>query len=792
MVSLRLFASASLQTERGALNGPAAQRRRLALLALLAASYPRAVPRDKILAYLWPERDSEHARNLLSQALYTLRKALGDQAIQAAGDELNFNPQVVACDAVSFEQAIEAGELARAVTLYSGAFLDGFFLSDAPEFESWVDRERERYRRAYGATLERLAEEATAKGDFAAAAECWRLRVVEEPGNARITRCLMEALEAAGDRAGALQQARIHAMLLAKEFDAEPDPEVTALAERLRTRPAGRTAINSEQREEGGSLANQPVPTAPAPADAVGVRAAPPLPALGELRPPRWPRDRRPVAPPAAVVLGSLAVLSTGWLLTERMADAGEVIEAAAGNVRGIAVLPCANLSGDPEQEYFSDGLTEELIGVLAQVDALQVVARTSAFTFKGENRDIREIGDALNVGTVLECSVRRVGERVRVAAQLINAADGFHLWSEMYEREGTDVFAIQSDLALRIVSRLEAELTPAERARLAHRPTENPEAHALYLKGRYLWNQRTNSSYLRAIEYFERAIEVDPHYAAAHAGIGIVYILGSINGYLSPGLASDRARQAARKAIELDPELAEAHVAMGGYLNVFEWDNEGTEREFMRSVELDPNYAYARHVYAVFLTAVGRYEEALVQRKKAVELDPLDLHLATQLGHALLDADRPEEALEQFRDVIELDSTHWPAYRGLGGYYYTTGRFEEAIHTHQRAVQLAPTRLGIRSSLAGVLAQAGRKHEARVILGELQAEAARTGIHEPQVASVLLALDDVDGALAWLERSYQQRHPSLRLNVLARLRDSPLGDDPRFLDLRRRVGLPR
>jgi TolB-like protein/Tfp pilus assembly protein PilF len=460
-----------------------------------------------------------------------------------------------------------------------------------------------------------------------------------------------------------------------------------------------------------------------------------------------------------------------------------------------VAVLPCANLSRDPEEEHFSDGLTEELIGVLAQVRSLQVVARTSTFAFKGENRDIREIGRALSAGTLLECSVRRAGERVRVTAQLINAADGFHLWAETYEREGTDIFAIQSDLALRIANALEAELTPAERVRITRRPTDSPEAHAFYLKGRYFWNQRTRSGYTLAIDYFERAIAVDPHYALAHAGLAYAYSMQGMFGDLAPYESSVRTRDAALRALELDPELAEAYTVLGGYYHVHAWESEAAERAHLRALELDADYPTGHQWYANYLTAMERFEEALAERKKAVELDPLSAHLSLSLGSALLALDRPDEALEHLRNALEVDSTYWQAHVGLARYYDATGRLDDAIRTHRRAVELTDVKSLASVGLADLLARAGRQDEARVlldearaVLAELQAEAERTETYSPGVALVLLAMDDVEGALAWLERAYRQKHPSLRFIG----RPPRLADDPRYIDLRRRIGLPQ
>jgi serine/threonine-protein kinase len=457
-----------------------------------------------------------------------------------------------------------------------------------------------------------------------------------------------------------------------------------------------------------------------------------------------------------------------------------------------IAVLPFTNLSRDPEEDYFSDGLTEELIGVLSRVRALRVAARTSAFVFKGQNRDIRVIGAALNVGTVLEGSVRRDGNRIRVAAQLINVADGFQLWADTYERELTDIFAIQHDLALSIASALRAELTSAERERLGRPPTASAEAFALYLKGRHFWNQRTPIGFDRAIEYFQRAIAADSQYAAAHAGLAGVYSLQGLSGALGREEARERMRAAVLRALDLDDGIAEAHAVLGAYLHVYEWDADGAERELLRAIQLDPSYTTARHYYGNLLSAMGRVEEALIQKTMAVELDPLAPALSETLAFTLLYAGRPDEALHHVSNALELDSAYWRAHAVLGLVYETTGRAEDAIREFERANELARARTHrTGADIARVLARIGRQREARQLITVLQVEAAATEAHEPAVATAFMALGEGDAAFAWLEEAYRQRHPHLPF-IAGDPRFASMDDDPRFINLMRRVGVRR
>jgi TolB-like protein/DNA-binding SARP family transcriptional activator/Tfp pilus assembly protein PilF len=806
MIAVKLFAGACLQDGDRTLTGPPAQRSRLALLALLAGSYPGALTRERLIAWLWPDRKTDPARNLLSQSIYVLRKALGDDAIQSAGEELRLNPDVVTCDVVQFQEALAGGDLARAVDLYSGPFLDGFHLPGALEFEHWLDGERERYRRAQATALEGLAVAAIEAGDVSKAVDGWLRLAAMDPYNSRVTLRLMQTLEAAGDRAGALRQARIHAALLEQEFEADPDPEVTALADQLRRQPLA-TLPDNEASPSAAAAAAAPT-GGDAPAD-----AAVPAPDEGAVRVEHgwrntrtdrnawgWPGTRtsgigrtlRRLAIPGAAVITVAFGLSAGWLRpaprpstapTAAAAPAPET--AASAGTRSIAVLPFANLGRDAEEEYFTDGLTEELIGVLSRVRSLRVAARTSVFAFKGESRDVREIGRALNVDAVLEGSVRRDGDRIRVTAQLVSAADGFPLWSETYEREVTDIFAIWSDLAQRIVSGLEAELTPQERERLARRPTTSPEAHVFYLKGRHFANQRTGSGLRRALEYFERAIATDPLYADAYAGLAHAYQLQDLYDPPTPHATGERARAAFVRALELDGELAEAHAARGGHLHSYVWDKEGAERAYMRAIELDPNYAFARHLHAIMLASAGRFEEAIAQRRIALELDPLNPHMNAVLGDALVRAGRLPEALPYLRHALELDTTYWRAYRILGDYHAAAGHLDEALAAYQRSVELSDGVTPARIGLARGLARAGRDEDARQILRTLEDDAARTGIYPPEVANVFAELNDMDGAFAWLEQAFRHRHAGIQLFH----GDDRIAADARYIDLLIRLG---
>jgi TolB-like protein/DNA-binding SARP family transcriptional activator len=430
--SLKLFGGASIHSPTGPIEGRAVQRRRLGLLALLAA--PRhtgmgppatGVSRERLVSYLWPEAASDRGRHLLSDSVYRVNQALGGEAIAAAGDELRVNATILPSDVAQLEDAAARGDHQRVVSLYAGPFLDGVFLADSTEFERWVDSTRDRFARHYAASLETLAVEAEHAGDPTRAVDWWRLLATHDPLNARIALRFMEALDATGARASALRHADIHAALLRAELGAEPDTNVVALVERLRSTPP---AI---------------LPVSP-PVERRATTPAPPLPSPSVARHRRrWPAGLAF----AAATIGLLAVLSAR----------AKRIDGPSSESFGpsIGVLPFTDVSEQHDNEYFGDGMTEELINTLAKVPDVHVASRTSAFVYKGRALDVREVGRRLGVATVLEGSVRKSGSKLRITARLVSAEDGYQLWSEAFERRSTDVFAVQEEIAAAIVRKV-------------------------------------------------------------------------------------------------------------------------------------------------------------------------------------------------------------------------------------------------------------------------------------------------------------------------------------------------
>lgn len=460
-----------------------------------------------------------------------------------------------------------------------------------------------------------------------------------------------------------------------------------------------------------------------------------------------------------------------------------------ASRIRSLAVLPLVHLSGDPEQEYFADGMTEALITDLAQIRDLRVVSRTSAMQFKGARKPLPEIARALQVDAVVEGTVALHGDRVRITAQLIEAATDRHLWARSYERDLRDVLALQGEVARAIAEEIRDQVEPKVRARLARERRVDPRAFEAYLRGRYHWNRRTGDGIRRGIEHFQEAIERDPRYAPAYAGLAQAYdTLGSYN-FLPPGEAFSLAREAVTRALDLDESLPEAHVALGGVLQSHLWDWPGAEREFLRALDLDPNHAGAHHWYSDFLSAMGRRDDAVACARRAAELDPLNLAINMTLGAAYFYARRYEEAMEQQRKTLDLDPSFAPAHRSMGGALEQLGRYDEAIEEYRKGAALSSD-LSATSLLAHTYAVSGRTDEARRILGDLEEAVKERYVSAYSLAAVHTGLGESDRAFEMLNRAFRERDRGM-VWILVAPRLDPLRADPRFTDLLRRMKFP-
>jgi len=675
MISVQLLGGAYLRSGDTLIGGPPAQRHRIALLTLIVAAWPQPLSRDRAMALLWPERDLGNARRLLNLAVHILRSALGEGAIASTGDGLLLNPSHLSCDLHELRAAIAAGASERVARLYTGPLLDGFFLGESTEFGYWLDQRRSELTHAYTGSLLALAAHQERSGDaHGRVGTCLRL-VAADPHSGVYAQALMRALDAAGDRASAIQHAADHTRRLRADLELEPDPDVAALA--------------------------------------------------GQLR--RAPSRRQP-----ALSIPGFARSSS------------------------VAVLPFLNLSGETEHDYFADGITEDVIAHLSRMRALQVISRTSVMPFKQRQHSLKEIGRTLGAATLLDGSVRHLGDRVRIVATLVDIETDRQLWAETYDRRTTDIFAIQTDVAFQIAAALEAELSPDEQTRIRREPTKDVQAYRLFLQGRRWFTQYTPESCARAIEYYDRAIARDPAFALAWANMAMAYTDLAEIGAVAPDDAYRRATEAAATALRIDPDMGAAHVTMAYLKTVREFDWSGAEQAFTRALELSPSSADAHDLYGRLCAALERYDESIALLERAQELDPLAHRV--DLVTTLLRAGRYDQAVLRAEEAVELDAGQARARATLGWAYFLSGKQAEGLAELERAVAVSPGNTLWLGQLGQAYAMAGETERARQILCELEERAQSAYVSPYHFAYVCTGLGDADRAMDWLERAVAER----------------------------------
>lgn len=462
--------------------------------------------------------------------------------------------------------------------------------------------------------------------------------------------------------------------------------------------------------------------------------------------------------------------------------------EAAQSNtVASLAVLPFTNLSSDPGTEYLSDGITETIINNLSQLSKLKVCARSSVFRYKGKEVAPQQVRRELAVSVVLMGRVLSVGESLIIRTELIDTVKGWQLWGEQYNRKASDLLEVQEEIAREITEKLQIKLTGAERRLLSKRYTQNNEAYHLYLKGRFFWNKYTREGVERGINYFRQAIELDPNYALAYAGLADAYHRLS-NIYLSPREAMPKAKAAALKAVEIDDYLAEAHASLGLLKMYYDHDWDGAEREYRRAIELNPGSSLAHKVYADYLTYIKRFDEALGEYRLALQFDPLSLQANLNLGTTLYLMCQYQLAIAQLQKVMELDENYCPAHLALGCTYLFDGDSATAISEFKRAWQLDKEAYMVLGFLGYAYAVSGNKSDAVKVLKELETASKKKYVSPYGIAITYLGLGDTEGAIKWLRMTYDERNDFLVwLNVAPEL--DALRSDPRFEDLLRRVG---
>ena len=463
----------------------------------------------------------------------------------------------------------------------------------------------------------------------------------------------------------------------------------------------------------------------------------------------------------------------------------------ASGSCCSVAVLPFVNMSPDPENEFFSDGVTEEIINALTRVNGLQVTARTSSFAFKGQNLDVREIGETLGVSTVLEGSVRKAGDKVRITAQLIDSSEGYHLFSKSYDRDLVDIFETQDEIARTIVSELSERIYGSPPEKLSRGHIHDTEAYTKYLKGLHLWNRWNPDDAREAIRHFEESIELDPTCSLPYSALSSAYVFLGGMGHLPPDDAYPKAREAATRAIEIESDVGESHAALGVVRLFHDWDVRGAYESIQKGLSIAPGSAWIHHMYGLFLMVAGDVAETVDEVSMAVQLDPLSLPINSMLGEALFRSQRYAEARQQFERVLDLDPEFRMAEEGLALTHLVTGGVDKAISI----LEGIPRRTGDRFKTAGIrgvaYAIAGREHDARRMLELLE----ERGSAEPDVslhadhAMIHTTLGELDTAFEYLERSVEER-----LGFMLFLRTNPMWDplkhDPRFGRLMDRIGI--
>src|SRR5437870_5867791 len=482
-----------------------------------------------------------------------------------------------------------------------------------------------------------------------------------------------------------------------------------------------------------------------------------------------------------ALIAGTLLTLLVGVTLAYWLVFRRATTTARSPEIRSLAVLPLNNLSGDPAQEYFADGMTEALISNLAQIRALKVISRTSVMRYRGSNKSLPEIARELNVDAVIEGSVQRAGGRVRVTAQLIHAATDTHLWARDYERDLADILKLESEVARAIADEIRIQVTANERTRLASARTVDPQAHEAYLLGRYHLSKLNEEDLSQAIEHFERAIQLAPDYGAAYAGLSQAWLERGIWGAKTFSESEAPARAAALKAIELDEQLAEGHMMLGQQY-IYDWNWTGAEPEFRRALELDPGILDAHTYYAYFLMALGRHSEAIREMQTAEQLDPLSSNTQSGFGRVLYRARKYEEAIPHLKRALELEPRNYSAYVRLGDVYAKLSQYDEALTMFEKAAQLRDDGMHA-ARIARVYALMGRQREARQMLSGLKAGAF-------DIAGGYAVLGDVNEAFRILEKAVEERN-----SLLVYLKEDPsfdnLHSDPRWQALLRRMNFP-
>jgi DNA-binding SARP family transcriptional activator/TolB-like protein/Flp pilus assembly protein TadD len=782
VIRLRTLGATELRDSQGEdLRGLLAQPKRMALLAYLALATPRGFqPRDTLLALFWPEHDTDHARNSLNQSVHALRRALGaDVVVSRNGDALRLDPHELWCDAIAFEDALDAGRLGEALELYRGELLDGFHVAGAPDFERWLDAERVRLASRYVKAAELFAQEREAAGDAESALTWWRRLATRDPYKSRIAVRLMRALAASGDPAGAVQYARVHETLLRDELNVAPDPEVAAFVRQL----VSRTGLDEpHRRPDAAGAANSVLAPSSAAAEPEPAR----VPTASRAR---WSRLRRPITIAAAVV-------AFGWVGVA-VSVSNEPPRPSSIPIRSLAVLPLENLSGDSAHQWFADGMHDALITELARYPGLSVISRTSVMRYRGTKKTVPEIAGELKVDAIVEGAVLQEGGKVRMTAQLVHGPSDRHVWAQSYTRDLRDVLLLQNELADAIAREVRVASTPLPRVRRARAGPKDSipsELHLqdLYLRGRHALLSGSRVGLETAAAAFREAIVLDSTFALAYAGLAIVYTY--LADYtLAPVRATlDTAHMLARRGVALDSMSAETRSVLALTLGDA-GEYEAAEREFKRAIELSPSDARAHYRYAILLVALGRGEEALRVSNRAAELDPFGpqgVRTMQRFAEFLVTGQRPwlkVPVAKRRNPTLALQPGHPWAIASDAVFAAEQGQCAEARSQIDGAQQLMPNNIRMFHLVTAVYWSCGEQARARAVVKRMERQP-NAREHGYWIAIGHSILGDKDSAFFWLERAECVLGCQVSLRAYRWL--DPLRSDPRYVELLRKLGL--
>jgi len=753
-------------------------RRRLALLAVLAAAGDRGWSRDQLLLFFWPESTQSRARHSLDQLLYALKGSI-DETLFASANPVRVNPGVMSSDVGAFTAASERKDFAEAVNQYRGPFLDGFYLEDSPEFERWAEGERARLKNEYAGALEHLARAAESQGDHITSVN-WLRRLLEvDPVSSRNAAALIRALMNGGDHAAALQFAEQYESLVSRELGTSVGPAVASLVAELRA-DAQTERIDTRKAPHRAEATQASIPTVPASFEIATLPSA--LPAEPD-------RGSRSVRSPESHARWGMRIVGAALFAAAALFIASKGDSRTSTSESSILVLPFANVSGSRDDAQFVDGLTEEMMAALSRIAHLSVIARQSAFALRNTTIDARRLGDSLNVSSILEGSIQRHGSRLRVQVRLVDALKGTTRWAHTYDRDFTDIFALQSEIAESVAQALNLELGNATAAKLQRSRTQNVVAYELYLRGRDPVHLRSDSGPAIGLAQLEQAVALDSNFAAAYAAIPFMYV-GMTSTAPTPDSTRallQRARVAAEKSLSLDSLIPEAWTGLGvavmGPFNALP----AAQAAFRRAVELGGvTTTRARELLGRNLLWSGRYAEALDEALRASREDPLSPTAAANVGEALCVNGRTDEGLVQLARLTKLQPIlrRVPAFIGLC--YALKGMWKESLAAYEGD----HSGYDPWASVYGyVLARSGARADAKRLQASYVATWQKTGRGATKIALIAAGLGDNDEAFAWLEKTADDfgAVAAVMYPLFAELHA-----DSRFEKVRQQLGLPK